>query len=699
MRNTSKQILFTCLFLFAWTGTLFANTPLPLPIALVAGDGTPGYKDGDFSSAEFNGLAGLLLDDEQNILYAAEGTNAAIRMIHLDQANQVTTLVGKNGPGAQDGAFGSCKIKAPAQMIWGEKSKTIFFSDAGNHQIKKLDLTTGTCSTLCGNPLPGFKDGRGSEAQFNNPQGLLLLRPASKLLVADTGNAALRLVDIKTGDTQTLFKSSLLQKMEFQFCFFDTKPDLILTCKNKPGFWRLLQKSKAPLNNSDLSAINENFSSLDLQPDLFLPADSEITACTTNGITVCFSLKQAEFDRQTSPLRLVNLYTLDKPNTMDYQAWLPQVTSEMAAGSVTKTAHPLQSYRLFDTANGLAYHPVSEQIFVSDEANHRIISIRINRSGEFFRGTFYPPKKPAGVKRILLFGNSLNYVIVDRPVESEQNLELPDSLSKRIEYWLNVIALSKGSPQRYEVIYGGGAMFYSAPSVAYAFYNLFAVEKLQIDLVLYNYTYFDIIFDAVRYLQTPYAQGELQHHDFDPEFFLTPIKKRSLHPLGRELLDYIVQHPEKLDKFIKYSPGARDITTIDNTSADILYDEENRNIFFKLAADELKKYREHLDAYNLKTSRHVPLVINLIPLPINLFNNEILYEFRQGAKTKPDFLAAKLKPWCAENAIEFQDTMEMTRLLDPSIFPLFSFKNFHYSARTADLVAFFTANQLLDKIK
>jgi hypothetical protein len=221
MKNIFSPIFFACLCLMAWAGTAQGITPLHLPIALVAGDGTAGYKDGDFNQAEFNGIACLLLDDDQNILYVADGGNAAIRMIHLNQANQVITLIGKCGPGAQDGAFGACKLKTPAQMIWGEKSKTIFLSDAGSHQIKKLNLVAGTCSTLCGGPDAGYKDGHSTEAKFDHPQGLMYLAPGGKLLVADTGNAALRLVDIQSGEVQTLFKSSLLQKWEFQFCFLD----------------------------------------------------------------------------------------------------------------------------------------------------------------------------------------------------------------------------------------------------------------------------------------------------------------------------------------------------------------------------------------------------------------------------------------------------------------------------------------------
>jgi hypothetical protein len=96
----------------------------------------------------------------------------------------------------------------------------------------------------------------------------------------------------------------------------------------------------------------------------------------------------------------------------------------------------------------------------------------------------------------------------------------------------------------------------------------------------------------------------------------------------------------------------------------------------------------------------VPFVVNLIPLPANLYNNEILTNYRQGAKTKPNFLKAKLQPWCQTRNIGFQDTIDPVRVMDVSLFPMFIAKdNYHYTASSADVVAFFTANQLLEKFE
>ncbi len=682
------------LFVILGVGSAWAFQPLHAPVMLIAGDGTPGYKDGNFNEAKFEGLNSLLLDEKQNILYVADGKNGAIRRIELHQGNRVSTLVGKSGHGNQDGSFSAGKLQAPAQMVWGENTSTIYVTDPGNHQIKKIDLAHGRLSTLCGDKQSGLQDGKGKEARFNNPQGLLYISRGKQLLVADAGNSALRLIDTVTGQTHTVFKSSLL-KMEFQYLFIDTKGVLFAALKNKPGVWTFRLNPGQRLSINELIAFAGNQQDYKLQAEVFQLPDNEITALTTCGHRLFYSFKQPEFGRQESPLQMLSLYTMSEPLAIDYHKWLPSQELEINPEAKNQPPQPLQRYRLYHAANGMAYHSLNEQIFIADEKNHRIIAVRLHRRGDFPKGTYYPPQKPPGVKRIMLFGNSMNYNIADRPDEKKRNLEFSDSLSKRIEYWMNVMALSRHNPARYEVIYAGGAMFYSIPSVSYAFANFGKISGLQIDLVLYNYTYFDLVFDAMRYLKNPCINGKLQHHGYDPEFLLTPVRERKLHHLGKKLLDYIMNYPEKIGSFAKFAKSH--IKTNDQNTMDALQVKENREIFFKLAANELERYHKYIKEYNQKESKKVGLVINLIPVQANISNNEILTSFRQGAETTPNFLNAKLETWCQSKNIGFQDTIEMAKIIEPSVFPLFSVKgNYHYSARGADLIAFLTASQLLE---
>src|SRR6266545_2777598 len=68
----------------------------------------------------------------------------------------------------------------------------IYVADTGNYCIRKI-TPDGVVSTLAGNGRNGRADGVGAAARFSQPRGLDLA-PDGSLLVADTGNAALRRV-------------------------------------------------------------------------------------------------------------------------------------------------------------------------------------------------------------------------------------------------------------------------------------------------------------------------------------------------------------------------------------------------------------------------------------------------------------------------------------------------------------------------
>ena len=74
-------------------------------------------------------------------------------------------------------------------------------SDTGHHRVVLLD-GDGRATHVFGGTNPGFQDGGAEEARFSDPQGLCLFQGG--LLVADTGNHALRLIDVAAGQVRTL---------------------------------------------------------------------------------------------------------------------------------------------------------------------------------------------------------------------------------------------------------------------------------------------------------------------------------------------------------------------------------------------------------------------------------------------------------------------------------------------------------------
>ena len=62
------------------------------------------------------------------------------------------------------------------------------------NQIKQIDVTSKSCSTLAGVGKACLQDGNFSEAGFSEPGGLCLM--GDKLFVADTNNHLIRVMDL-----------------------------------------------------------------------------------------------------------------------------------------------------------------------------------------------------------------------------------------------------------------------------------------------------------------------------------------------------------------------------------------------------------------------------------------------------------------------------------------------------------------------
>ena len=74
-------------------------------------------------------------------------------------------------------------------------------SDSGHHRVLITDFS-GKITKIYGDGEPALIDGRGSQARFRDPQGLVAV--GTTLYVADTGNHALRAIDLTTDTVRTI---------------------------------------------------------------------------------------------------------------------------------------------------------------------------------------------------------------------------------------------------------------------------------------------------------------------------------------------------------------------------------------------------------------------------------------------------------------------------------------------------------------
>lgn len=77
----------------------------------------------------------------------------------------------------------------------------LWVADAGCHRLVAVDIDSGALQRIVGSGAPGFADGGAQDAAFFAPSGLAVHE--DRLFVADTGNHAIRCVDVNTGSVET----------------------------------------------------------------------------------------------------------------------------------------------------------------------------------------------------------------------------------------------------------------------------------------------------------------------------------------------------------------------------------------------------------------------------------------------------------------------------------------------------------------
>lgn len=102
----------------------------------------------------------------------------------------VTTTAGST-PGYQEGNGTAAKFNQPSGMVTDSGGNT-YVADKQNHRIRKI-AADGTTSTFAGTGVAGFADGPGATAQFDQPVGLAL-SASGTLFVTDSNNHRIRAI-------------------------------------------------------------------------------------------------------------------------------------------------------------------------------------------------------------------------------------------------------------------------------------------------------------------------------------------------------------------------------------------------------------------------------------------------------------------------------------------------------------------------
>ena len=169
-----------------------------------AGSMAEGIVDGPRRQAELAQPSGLALGP--NGLTFADSESSAVRQVSFDNQSGVSTYIGKGlfAFGDADGEREQARLQHPMDVAWvpgADGEPELYVADTFNHKIKRTDPQQRRLTTLCGGL--GDADGPLAAARFYEPAGLCP-GPGRSLIVADTNNHRIRIVDLDAQDVRTV---------------------------------------------------------------------------------------------------------------------------------------------------------------------------------------------------------------------------------------------------------------------------------------------------------------------------------------------------------------------------------------------------------------------------------------------------------------------------------------------------------------
>ncbi len=149
----------------------------------------------------------VVIDPEGRIVYRQSGEgqvdaiSEAIDKI-LEKHAKDNTLAARKVVAEARSTDTSGRLSFPGKICFSPDGRSIAVSDSGNSRIVIAGMDTGKVMRIIGG-THGFKDGEDWTAAFSRPQGVVWPED-NRFYVADTGNHAVRAVDLEKGWVSTI---------------------------------------------------------------------------------------------------------------------------------------------------------------------------------------------------------------------------------------------------------------------------------------------------------------------------------------------------------------------------------------------------------------------------------------------------------------------------------------------------------------
>jgi len=539
MRIIETPVAFLGAGLFSLFGASAALAILPLysPIAVVAGcQYTAGYKDGSFNTARFNQPLGLALSDDGTRLFVADSLNNRIRVIHLDQNNEVGTVAGQDSPGTADGPATLAQFHEPRGVLY-LPGGYLAVNDFVNKNIRFVDLKTGMVTTYLGGPVhldgtdsskPNVTPTPGSNPpDMSGIKDMAYLPIARSILLTRPEAGVLTALNLETGQLTEVLKDNV-------------------QLPHPSALW--VQDNKIYVADRDLL----NVFSMDwkdnkvtnLQP-AGTPLDKVLSLCTSDK-TLYGLLSKDGYPAER--------FILDERFKFDNESNMMVPFNNGWGDFVPPDKYYQESIQPISPWAGFVPDPSGERRLIYSIPNVNIIVTLRDQFGRpgcntmKILGPEYPAKKPKNTYRILLCGDcrTTECDAFPFPTDSHPATHPPDALSfpenlsmtPQIEHELNFQAAMDDNPMHYEVMnFGrhGDLIFWPTTEVPDE------VQKLDIDEVVIFSPTLDGEAWTYYFLYNLTADGVPQYPP-DPEYALKPVLERIPDGLPRKFYDYCKAH-------------------------------------------------------------------------------------------------------------------------------------------------------------
>ncbi|KAK3266796.1 hypothetical protein CYMTET_24607, partial [Cymbomonas tetramitiformis] len=172
-------------------------------VTTLAGSATSGSADGTGTSASFNSVQRLVLTSTDGIIYAADVNNYKIRKITISNG-VVSTLCGAGSSGYADGAGTAASFGVIGGLALGRHDSYLYVADTGNHRIRTAVTSDGAVLTKAGSGSVTSTDGTGTDAEFYSPQGMDLTSEDEFLYIAEGAGNTIRRMSVSSGAVHTV---------------------------------------------------------------------------------------------------------------------------------------------------------------------------------------------------------------------------------------------------------------------------------------------------------------------------------------------------------------------------------------------------------------------------------------------------------------------------------------------------------------